>query len=166
MPTFDPSDKPRFPDVPLDPTLPAAGQQWPSDPPPTLEHDRQVLAWLQCSPELSGDVTGYICDALLDWSLNGGRPYPDEALPDAGPNCDHLQALKEIVERFPQRIIDADTVAEKMELGRAGRLLSRAVWAALDPEAVRDAIGRGLVMQMPWLASGPAPFVLPDGRVL
>ena len=53
-----------------------------------------------------------------------------------------------------------------MELGRAGRLLSRAVWAALDPEAVRDAIGRALVMQMPALASRPAPFVLPDGRVL
>lgn len=166
MLTPDPSDKPGFPDVALDPTVRAAGQQWPSDPPPTLEHDRQVLAWLQCSTELSGDVTGYICDALLDWSLNGGRRYPDEVLPDAGPNCDHLQALKEIVERIPQRIIDADTVAERMELGRAGRLLSRAVWASVDPEAVRDAIGRELVMLMPWLAGPPAPFVLPDGRVL
>lgn len=166
MSTSDPSDKPRSTGVPLDATLPAAGPQSPPDPPPTLEHDRQVLAWLQCSAELSGDVTGYICDALLDWSLNGGRPYPDEVLPDAGPNCDHLRALKEIVERIGQRIIDAATVAEKMELGRAGRLLSRAVWAASDSEAVRDAIGRELVMQMPALASRPAPFVLPDGRVL
>ena len=80
----------------LDPTVPPASEQGPSEPMPPLEHDRQVLAWLQCSPELGAEVTGYICDALLDWSLNGGRPYPDMVLPDAGLRCDHLQALREI----------------------------------------------------------------------
>ena len=75
------SDSPFFSDrhdLP-DPTVPLASDQWPPDPLPPLEHDRQVLAWLQCSPELGHEVTGYICDALLDWSLHGGRPYPDMA---------------------------------------------------------------------------------------
>jgi hypothetical protein len=58
---------------------------------PTLEHDREVLSWLQCSTQLSSDVTGYLCDTLLDWALRG-RGYPQMALPDAGPDCDHLQA--------------------------------------------------------------------------
>jgi len=150
----------------LDPTVPPASEQGPSEPMPPLEHDRQVLAWLQCSPELGAEVTGYICDALLDWSLNGGRPYPDMVLPDAGLRCDHLQALREVIERIPQRIVDAPTVAEKLELGRAGRLLSRASWAAFDPEAVRGSLDRELLMTMPWLAGPPAPYVLPDGRVL
>lgn len=162
------SDSPIFSDRHdlLDPTVPLASDLWPSAQLPSLEHDRQVLAWLQCSPELGHQVTGYICDALLDWSLHGGRPYPDMALPDAGSQCDHLQALREIIERLPQRVLEAETVAEKLELGRAGRLLSRASWAAFDPQAVRDAVDRELLMTMPWLAGPPAPYVLPDGRVL
>jgi hypothetical protein len=72
---------------------------------PTLEHDREVLSWLQCSTQLSSDVSGYLCDTLLDWALRG-RGYPQMAVPDAGPDCDHLQALQQIIERFPRRIAE------------------------------------------------------------
>ena len=162
------SDSPRFPDHltastdPVDPTVPPAGQQWPSDPLPDLEHDREVLSWLQCSPQLNADVKGYLVDALLDWAL-GGRGYPQMALPDAGVGCDHLQALQQIIERIPQRIAEAQTVAEKLELGRAGRLLSWAFGASWDPQGVQAAIDRELVMAMPWLAAPPAPFGVLDG---
>jgi len=164
------SDHPLFPDhltastdlfEASDPTVAPAGLQWPSDPLPDLEHDREVLSWLACSPELSGDVTGYLVDALLAWALEG-RGYPQMALPDAGADCDHLQALQQIIDRFPQRIAEAPTVADKLELGRAGRLLARAFWASWDPQGVRDARHRELIMMMPWLAGPPAPFEAPD----
>jgi len=168
------SDHPRFPDhltaptapnaptAPFDPTVPPAGQQWPSDPLPDLEHDREVLSWLQCSSQLSSEVKGYLVDALLDWALTG-RGYPQMALPDAGPDCDHLQALQQIIERIPQRIAGAETVADKLEFGRAGRLLSRAFWAAWAPQGVQDVIDRELVMAMPWLAGPPARYEVPGG---
>lgn len=160
------SDHPRFPDHltstdPFDATASYDAQQWPAHPLPDLEHDRQVLSWLQCSPQLSGDVKGYLVDALLDWAL-GGRGYPQMSLPDAGPDCDHLQALQQIIDRIPQRIAEAQTVADKLELGRAGRMLSRAVWAACDPQGVQGAIDGELVIAMPWLAGPPAHFEVPD----
>jgi len=117
------------------------------------------------SPQLSSDVTGYLVDALLDWALTG-RGYPQMALPDSGPDGDHLQELQRILERFPRRIAEAKGVAAKLELGRAGRLLACAVWASWDPQGVQDSIDRELVMAMPWLAEPPAPYELPDGRVL
>jgi hypothetical protein len=147
---------------PFDPTVPPAGAQWPADPLPDLEHDREVLHWLQCSSQLSSEVTGHLCDALIQWALTG-RGYPQMALPDAGPDCDHLQALQQIIDRFPQRIAQAPTVAEKLELGRAGRLLARAYRASWDPQGVEDAIDRELLMTMPWLAGPPTPLRLPDG---
>ena len=162
------SDHPRYPDHltvwtdRVGPTVPPAGQQWPSDPLPDLEHDREVLSWLQCSPQLNADVKGYLVDALLDWALRG-RSYPQMALPDAGPDCDHLQALQQIIERIPQRIAEAQTVADKLELGRAGRMLSRAFCAAWDPQGVQDAIDRELIMAMPWLAGPPGALEVPDG---
>ncbi len=167
------SDHPRLPDHlttstdpvdpadPADPAVPPAGQQWPSDPLPDLEHDREVLSWLQCSPQLSADVKGYLVDALLDWALSG-RGYPQMALPDTGPDCDHLQTLQQIIERIPQRIAEAQTVADKLELGRAGRMLSRALWAAWDPQSLQDAVDRELITSMPWLAGPTAPDELPD----
>ncbi len=158
------SDDPRFPDHMtdlFDPTVPPAGQQWPSEPLPDLEHDREVLSWLQCSPQLSVDVKGYLVDALLDWAL-GGRGYPQMALPDAGPDCDHLLVLQQIIERIPQRIAEAETVADKLEFGRAGRLLARAFWGGWDPQAVSDAIDRELVMAMPWLAVRAMPVEVSD----
>lgn len=163
------SDTSRFPVPPRDlhdPTVPPASEQWPSDPMPELEHDLEVLSWLVCSPQLGGEVTGYLCDALAEWAL-AGRGYPrDMAFPAAGPDCDHLQALKVIIDRIPQRIIDGDSIALKMDLGRFGRLLSRAFWASWDPQAVRDSVDRELIMAMPWLAGPPAPYRLPGGGML
>jgi len=150
------------PTDPFDMTVPPVRRQWPSDPLPDLEHDREVLAWLQCSSQLSSNVTGYLVDALLDWALSG-RGYPQMALPDAGPDCDHLQALQQIIERIPQRIAEARTVADKLELGRAGRMLSRALRASWDPQGVKDAHDRELIMAMPWLAGPPEPFEVPGG---
>jgi hypothetical protein len=164
------SDHPRFPDhltalfdlfEASDPTVAPADQQWPSGPLPDLEHDREVLSWLACSSQLSSDVKGYLVDALLAWALEG-RGYPQMALPDAGPDCDHLQALQQIMDRFPQRIAEAEGVGGKLELGRAGGLLQRAFWASWDPQGVRDAHDRELLMAMPWLAGPPAPFEVPD----
>ncbi len=160
------SDHPHLPDHLTDPTDPTVGQQWPSDPLPDLEHDREVLSWLQCSPQLSSDVKGYLVDALLDWALTG-RGYPQMALPDAGPDCVHLQELQQIIERIPQRIAEAETVADKLELGRAGRLLSRAFWADWDPQGVQDAIDRELIMAMPcrgWPARPPPTRCRTGGR--
>jgi len=162
------SDSPLVPDHPSTlhgPTVAPAGRPRPAEPLPDLERDREVLSWLQCSPQLSSDVTGYLVDALLDWALTG-RGYPQMALPDSGPDGDHLQELQRILERFPRRIAEAKGVAAKLELGRAGRLLACAVWASWDPQGVQDSIDRELVMAMPWLAEPPAPYELPDGRVL
>ena len=149
---------------PHDPTVPLHCDPA-SDPMPDLEGDLEVLSWLACSPQLGGVVTGYLVDALAGWALVG-RGYPEMAVPDAGPECDHLQALKVIIDRFPQRIIDADGVALKMDLGRLGRLLSRSLWVSWDPQAVRDSIERELVAAMPWVAGLPAPSRFADGGVL
>ena len=147
-----------------DPTassVPPARQQWPPDPLPDLEHDRQVLSWLACSSQLDVDIKGHLVDALLAWAMEG-RGYPQMAEPDAGPDCDHLQALQQIIGRFSQRIAQAETVAGKLELGRAGRLLQRALWASWDPQGVRDSRDSELLMAMPWLAGAPARFEAPD----
>ncbi len=70
--------------------------------------------------------------------------------------------MQHIIDRFPQRIAQAEGVAGKLELGRAGRLLQRALWASWDPQGVRDAHDRELLTAMPWLAGPPAPFEAPD----
>lgn len=155
----------------------ATASDTPSTPLPALECDLEVLSWLVCSPQLGGEVTGYLCDALATWAL-AGRGYPQMTvpygaaatmsaeLPDMGPDCDHLQTLKFIVDRIPQRIVDADGVSLKMDLGGLGRLLSRAFWASSDPQAVREALDRELRMTVPWLADPPVPFRLPGAGVL
>ena len=75
--------------TPHDPTVPLHCDPT-SDPMPDLESDLEVLSWLACSPQLGGEVTGYLVDALAGWAL-AGRGYPEMAVPDAGPECDHLQ---------------------------------------------------------------------------
>ena len=149
---------------PHDPTVPLHCDPA-SDLMPDLEGDLEVLSWLACSPRLGGVVTGFLVDAFAGWAL-AGRGYPQVAVPDAGPECDHLQALEVIIARLPRRIIDADGVALKMDLGRLGRLLSRASWACWDPQAVRDSIERELTALLPWVAGPPAPSRFPDGGVL
>jgi hypothetical protein len=151
--------------VPPDPTVATADQEWPSDPLITLEQDRSVLAWLHGSNQLSPATTGYLCEALLEWALLG-LTWPEEAEPDAGPDCDHLQALAQIAERLQQRIVLAQPLSAKFDLGRVGRLLNRAIRCELDPVALQDSLDRELVHAMPWLAGPPAPVVLADDRVL
>jgi hypothetical protein len=141
---------------PTHPTVSAAGRLRPTAPLPDLERDWEVVSWLACSTQLSSDVTGYLCDALLDGAL-AGRGYPQMAPPDAGPGSDHLQVLKQIIDRIPQRIAEIPGVASKLELGRAGRLLARAYRAAGDPHGVRDAIDRELAMGTPSPPGPPAP---------
>lgn len=149
------SDHPRF-TVPLSAsTEPSASDLSVGRPLPSVEDDRQVLSWLQCSPQLSSEVKGYLVDALLDGTLNG-RGYPQMKMPDGGPDGDHLQVLQQIIARLPQRIAEAQGVSEKLELGRAGRLLSRALWAASDPQGVQESVERELLADTPGESGAPA----------
>ncbi len=165
------SDYPRSPDHltasidPFAPTDAAAGQPWPSAPPPTVEQDLSVLAWLQCSHELSAEATGYLCDALLQWALLG-EGWPDPAEPLAGPVCDHLEVLVQIAERLVRRAVVAQPLSRRFELAGIGRDLSNAIRCQRDPQALEDSQWRDMVHRMPWLAGPPAPVLLADGRVL
>jgi hypothetical protein len=47
---------------------------------PSLVQDLSVVAWLQTSEQLSAGATGYLCDALLQWVLLTGEPWPDPAV--------------------------------------------------------------------------------------
>ena len=132
---------------------------------PSLEQDLGLLAWLQSSPTLSSQSTGYICDALLQWAMLG-EPWPDPVEPVAGPACDHLDLLGQVTERLSWRIHDAQPVARKFDLARIARELGHAIRCQRDPEALRGSLERELVHRMPWLAGTPAPVRLADGRVL
>ena len=85
-----------------EPASPGSGQRSPSDEQVSLEQDLAWLAWLQSSPILSSQSTGYICDALLQWAMLG-EPWPDPAEPAAGTECDHLELLVQVTERHPFR---------------------------------------------------------------
>lgn len=152
---------------PVQPPEPASAPTSPPgtqcDPLPTLQQEQQALAWLHLSPQLGREVTGYLCDALLDWTLHGGQPYPDLTPLPHELSDDHLLALTQIVDRFPRRITDAPSVADKLSLGRAGKLLRRAVQAASDPQAVRDAADRELLAADPALTSQLLPPTLGAG---
>jgi hypothetical protein len=166
VPASDPSpDHLTASSHPPEPTAASAGQPWPSDPPPALEQDLAVLAWLQCSHELSAGATGYVCDALLQWAMLG-KSWPDPAEPVAGPNCDHLEALVQIAERLVRRAVVAQPLSRRFELARVGRELSNAIRCQRDPQALEDSQWREMVRRMPWLAGPPAPVLLADGRVL
>jgi len=149
-----------------DPTVPPTAEQWPADPPPTLEQDLAVLAWLQASHQLSGEATGYICGALLEWVLLG-EPWPrDPAEPVAGPDCDHLEALVQITERWVGRSVAAVPISRRFEMAMVGRELSYAIRCQTDPQQLAESIDREMVHRMPWLAGPPAPVLFADGRVL
>ena len=75
-----------------------------------------------------------------------------------------LPVLQKILERFPRRIAEAQTVADKLEIRHVGRLLARAYRASWDPQGVQEAVDRELVMVMPWLAVPPAPTHCRTGR--
>jgi len=158
-----------------DESIPAAGSGHlpahaadPDTPPggmPTLAQDRSVLAWLHQSPQLSQATTGYLCDALVEWALLG-LPWPDEAEPAPGATGEHLNILRDIIERLLMRIDVTAPVSAALDLGRIGGLLQQALCGEVDPEGLRQSQGRELLHRMPRLADPPAPVVLADGRVL
>jgi len=162
-------DDPATPDIcnfqaPPDQGIPDGDQRWPSRA-PSVEQDVALLAWLQSSPNLSAPSTGYICDALLQWAMLG-EPWPDPVEPLAGTECDHLDLLEQVTERFSWRIHDAQPLARKFDLARIARELGNAIRCQRDPEDLRGSLDRELVHRMPWLAAAPAPVQLADGRVL
>lgn len=138
-----------------DPTVPPTDEQWPADPPPTLEQDLAVLAWLQASHQLSGEATGYICAALLEWVLLGESWPRDPAEPVAGPDCDHLEALVQITERWVGRSVVAVPISRRFEMAMVGRELSYAIRCQTDPQQLAESIEREMVHRMPWLAAPP-----------
>lgn len=139
--------------------------QQPADPLPPFGDDLAELGWLQCSDQLSQDCTGYVCAALLQWSM-GGESWPDPAPPSAGPDCDHLTALERIAVRLSERIQTVPGVAAKFELAWVGRELSLAIRCQQDPAGLADSLWREAVNRQPWLTGPPAPVVYGDGRVL
>ena len=149
------------------PAAPRIGDSQPSraGETPSLVQDLGLLAWLQSSPNLCSQSTGYICDALLQWAMLG-ELWPDPVEPPAGPECDNLDLLGQVTERLSWRIHDAQPLARKFDLARIARELSNAIRCQRDPEALRGSLERELVHRMPWLAEAPTLVRLDDGRVL
>lgn len=163
MPHHDHPQHADRPDAVADPVHRSDGP-WPADPLPTLEQDLSVVAWLQCSIQLSSATTGYLCDALLAWALLGGA-WPDPTEPVGGPDCDHLEALVQLIDRWRRRAM-AEPIGRRLELAHVGRGLATAVACQRDPDALAESQWREMVHRQPWLAGPPAPCVLADGRVL
>ena len=141
------------PTPPDDPTATTAG------PAPTLAQDLQMLAWLENTrDQLSAAALDYLCGALLEWSMIGaGQLWPDPLPPEQGQDCDHLELLVEITNRWIGRIGAATASTGRWELARIGRELSHAIAAQRDPQALSEAESREMLSRMPWLALPPAP---------
>ena len=129
-----------------------------------VDHLLPRLYAAQRARPLTAETVGEVLAPVVGHPM--AKAALEMALPDAGADCDHLQALVDIYERLRWRVVEARSVADKLELGRTGRLLGRAVWAVRDPDAVRDSVDRELLVEMPWLAGLPAPDMLADGPVL
>jgi hypothetical protein len=131
---------------------------------PSLEQDLAVVAWLHGSPQLSGDTTGYLCDALLQWALLG-EAWPEPAEPAADPAGDHLDVLAQLHDRWLQRAL-REPIGRRLELAAVGRLLGTALRCQRNPQALADARRRESLHLQHALAGPPRPYVLVDGRVL
>ena len=131
---------------------------------PPREHDLGIVEWLQCSQQLSSETTGYLCDALLQWSLIG-ESWPEPVAPCGGADCDHLDELTRLHERWLRRAM-AEPVSRRLELARVGRALGVAIRCERDPQGLAESQWREMVHLQPTLAAPPPPYVLPDGRVL
>ena len=163
MPHHDHRQRAHRPDT-IDDTVHRSVGPWPADPLPTLEQDLSVVAWLQGSTQLSSATTGYLCDALLAWALLDGE-WPEPAEPVAGADCDHLDALVQLIDRWRRRAL-AEPLGRRLELAHVGRGLATAVACQRDPDALAESQWREMVHRQPWLVGPPAPCVLADGRVL
>jgi hypothetical protein len=120
-----------------DPTVPPAGEQWPSDPPPTPKQDHAVLAWLALEAELPDAVRLHLLDALSAWApLMGPHLFPTE--PEAGVDCDLAQVLEAMRWRRSEQTVDApwaDKIALNELCGRIGLALAEMRAPALPPPA-------------------------------
>ncbi|MDP9390429.1 MAG: hypothetical protein M3P89_03380 [Actinomycetota bacterium] len=135
----------------------------PPVPIPSLEQDLAVLAWLQCSRELSQDATGYLIEALLQWALfDPSCPDPVPPSPATG----HLELLKQIAVRWSERTAACQTVSRILGMGQVGRQINYAIRCECDPQGLADELWREWVSEMPWLAEMPAPIIYADGSVL
>lgn len=117
-----------------DPAVPPVGDAPPAIPLPTIEQDLAVVQWLHCSPELPGECTGYLCDALLLWTLLGGL-WPEPDPPVLHPSQDHIDALAQLHDRWLQRAL-AEPIARRLELATIGRLLGAALRCGRDPQSL------------------------------
>ena len=134
-------------------------------PAPTLAQDLGVLAWLENTrDQLSAAALDYLCGALLEWSMIGaGQSWPDPHPPEAGRDCDHLELLVTITNRWIGRISAATAGADRWELARIGRELSHAIAAQRDSQALAEAKSREMLARMPWLAWPPPPVQFAGG---
>jgi hypothetical protein len=153
------------PDPNVRATLPAPsiGESPPGGPLPSLEHDLGIVEWLQCSHELSAETTGYLCDALLQWTLFGGS-WPEPVAPPGGSDGNHLEQLTRLHERWLVRALGAPS-RRRLELAHVGRVLGVAVRCERDPQGLAESQWREMVHLEPWVDPEPARGVLPDGRL-
>jgi len=113
--------------------------------------------------ELSQDATGYLIEALLQWSLfDPSCPDPVPPSPATG----HLEQLKQIAVRWSERTAACQTVSRILGMGQVGRQINYAIRCECDPQGLADVLWREWVAEMPWLAEMPAPIVYADGSVL
>ena len=133
--------------------------------PPSLEEELAVLAFLECSQQLSPETTGYVTEALLQWALFEATVSPDPTPPRDG-GLSHLEVLEQIAARWSDRSQSTLSVAGKLALGRIGRQLTLAVQCQRDPRGLSEALWRDDVQRMPWLATPLPPLRYPDGSVL
>lgn len=133
----------------------STGEAPPGAPLPPLEHDLGIVEWLQCSHELSAETTGYLCDALLQWTLFGGG-WPEPVVPPGRPDCDHLEQLTAIHERWLVRALDAP-VSRRLELAHVGRALGVAIRCERDPQGLAESQWREMVHRDSRLEPEPTP---------
>lgn len=144
---------------------PSAPKPAPEPHPPSLEDELAVLVFLESSRQLSGNTTGYVTEALLQWALFQPTVSPDP-MPPPDSRLSHLEVLEQIAARWSGRSQTAASVAGKLAMGRIGRQLRLAVHCERDPQGLSDALWREDVQRMPWLAEPLPPLRYPDGSVL
>ena len=144
---------------------PSAAEPAPQPHPPSMDDELAVLAFLECSRQLSSDTIGYVTEALLQWALFEPTVSPDPT-PPPDRRLTHLEVLEQIAARWSGRSQSAASLAGKLAMGRVGRQLTLAVQCESDPQGLSDALWREDLQRMPWLAPPLPPLPYPDGSVL
>ena len=159
-PSRPPAAQPLSQPVPAPTVEPGRGPQ-----PPSLEDELAVLAFLECSRELSADTTGYLTEALLQWALFEPTVSPDPTPPPEH-GLSHLAVLERIAASWSRRSQSAASVTGKLALGRIGRQLVLAVQCQREPDLLSEALWREDLQRMPWLAAPLPPARYRDGSAL